>query len=329
MTQPSVMQVTGDDSGALYTIKLNEILSANTTLFAGTSAPANPVAHMIWQDTSVDPPREYRRNATNSGWVDLGRRGAATFYGNVSGSSATTDKLTTPRAISISGAGTGSTTFDGSANANIALTLANSGVAAGTYGSASKIPVLTVNAKGLITGVTLADNPTATGYVSSWNGRQGAVSLTSGDLAAFKVFEDYNTRSDTWGTGPIFSQDWGYIESPRTLISKNLLSEYGRGTYFIQVRWQCRESNLRRSRYFYWEVNDSLPHGVIDDGVGTSFQDWNVRMVYRDSGSSHLTTSDSFSGEILYYTGFTLRVIEETASADLQYLNLRIWKRTY
>ncbi|HCL3565855.1 hypothetical protein FA203_05130 [Pseudomonas aeruginosa] len=53
--------------------------------------------------------------------------------------------LSAVRTLSITGAGTGSAAFDGSANAAIALTLANSGVSAGTY---SKV---TVNAKGLVT----------------------------------------------------------------------------------------------------------------------------------------------------------------------------------
>lgn len=55
------------------------------------------------------------------------------------------EKLSTARNISISGAATGSTSFDGSADATIALTLANSGVTAGSYNK------VTVNAKGLIT----------------------------------------------------------------------------------------------------------------------------------------------------------------------------------
>ncbi|HBO3043121.1 TPA: phage tail protein [Pseudomonas aeruginosa] len=54
-------------------------------------------------------------------------------------------RLSALRTLSITGAGTGSAAFDGSANAAIALTLANSGVSAGTY---SKV---TVNAKGLVT----------------------------------------------------------------------------------------------------------------------------------------------------------------------------------
>ncbi|MDH1055582.1 C1q-like domain-containing protein [Aquipseudomonas alcaligenes] len=55
-------------------------------------------------------------------------------------------KLATARTLSISGAASGSTSFDGSANANIALTLADSGAVAGTY------PKVTINAKGLVTG---------------------------------------------------------------------------------------------------------------------------------------------------------------------------------
>ncbi len=63
-------------------------------------------------------------------------------------------KLETARTVSFFGAATGSFGYDGSANSSCILTLANSGVAASTYGSALKIPVITVNAKGLITGVS-------------------------------------------------------------------------------------------------------------------------------------------------------------------------------
>lgn len=54
-------------------------------------------------------------------------------------------RLATARTISITGAGTGGASFDGSADAAITLTLANSGAVAGTY------PKVTVNAKGLVT----------------------------------------------------------------------------------------------------------------------------------------------------------------------------------
>jgi hypothetical protein len=53
--------------------------------------------------------------------------------------------------------------FDGSANVSAAITLADSGVTANTYGSATAIPVVTVNAKGLVTGVTTANIATTLG----------------------------------------------------------------------------------------------------------------------------------------------------------------------
>lgn len=70
-------------------------------------------------------------------------------------------KLQTSRQISFFGAATGSFNFDGSKGKSCVLTLANSGAKAGTYGSTLKIPVITVNTKGLITTVTTQDIPTA------------------------------------------------------------------------------------------------------------------------------------------------------------------------
>ena len=55
-------------------------------------------------------------------------------------------KLATARTISVTGDATGSTSFDGSANKSIALTLANTGVTAGTYSAVA------VDAKGRVTG---------------------------------------------------------------------------------------------------------------------------------------------------------------------------------
>lgn len=70
---------------------------------------------------------------------------------------ASADKLTTGRTISVTGDATGtSAAFDGSANASINLTLANSGVEAGTF---TKV---TVDAKGRVTQgaqLTLSDIP--------------------------------------------------------------------------------------------------------------------------------------------------------------------------
>jgi phage-related tail fiber protein len=94
-------------------------------------------------------------------------------------------RLATARTLSITGAGTGSASFDGSANAAIELTLANSGATAGTY---TKV---TVNAKGLVTAgaaLAAADIPTL-----SWS------KITSGKpttLAGYGVTDAY-TKSQS------------------------------------------------------------------------------------------------------------------------------------
>ena len=68
----------------------------------------------------------------------------------------TADKLKTARTISLNGDATGSTTFDGSANKEISVTLSNTGVTAGTYNT------VTVDAKGRVTAATNTQNSQVT-----------------------------------------------------------------------------------------------------------------------------------------------------------------------
>jgi hypothetical protein len=68
--------------------------------------------------------------------------------GEAAGSVESAGKLTTARNIAMTGAATGSASFDGSKDIEIALALATSGVKAGTYNN------VTVNDKGLVTGAS-------------------------------------------------------------------------------------------------------------------------------------------------------------------------------
>jgi len=79
------------------------------------------------------------------------------FTGNLTGTADDADALSSAVTVALSGDATGSATFTNAGDtATIATTLADSGVSAGSYGSSSAIPVITVDAKGRVTAVSTA-----------------------------------------------------------------------------------------------------------------------------------------------------------------------------
>lgn len=82
----------------------------------------------------------------------------------------TADKLKTARTIALTGDATGSTTFDGSANRDISVTLANTGVTAGTYNN------VTVDTKGRV--VSASNIKTSVVSEITGNGTQTEFNIT-------------------------------------------------------------------------------------------------------------------------------------------------------
>ena len=141
-------------------------------------------------------------------------------------------KLKATRIISFSGGATGSFNFDGSGNSSCILTLANSGVVASTYGSSLKIPVLTVNAKGLITGVSeqqipIIDDLTTGGSTKLLSAGQGkvlndqafGVGQTWMDVFSSRVIG--TTYTNTTGK-PIMVVIWQAYDSAPSLYIDNI-----------------------------------------------------------------------------------------------------------
>ncbi len=132
--------------------------------FSGSVSPNNPRQGQQWWDSANQVMKVY----SNSNTWDL-----------VSDASATADRLSNARTIALTGAVSGSASFDGSTNIAIAATLNNTGVTAGNYTSAN----LTIGSDGRVlsasSGVT--GNAVATA-VNSFNTRIGNVTLTSGDV---------------------------------------------------------------------------------------------------------------------------------------------------
>lgn len=300
MTQPSVMQL-DNTSGAVFRTKLNEIISAHTTDFAGNTAPAAPVANMVWQDTSVDPPLFRRRNASNSAWDLMGSFSNEVYSGSCVGSSGSTAKLTTPRSIAVSGAATGSIGFDGSSNVTIPLTLADSGAAAGTYGNGTNVPVVVVNSKGLITGISTTPIIFPT-VVSTFNSRSGTVTLNTADVFGVLPSKTGNggkvlalnsaENGIQWiglgGGAPVevLSYAFNNSEADYTL---DLKTTYGRGFYKINVYETANSNNFFTFRV--WVTDAGMPDVVVNEDISPLAWFSKFKVAY---------ATDSESGENLY-----------------------------
>ena len=101
---------------------------------------------------------------------------AKSLYGNAN----TATIWQTARNIGVSGDATGIVSVDGSANANIPLTLVNTAVTAGDYGSVTQIPSITIDSKGRIT--RAANVSISTTLAIAGDGGTDSVALASDTL---------------------------------------------------------------------------------------------------------------------------------------------------
>ena len=175
---PGLVARTGNGTAAARTLSAS---GTGITVTNGDGAAGNP--------TVVS-------NATNANTAGTivardasGNFSAGTISAALSGNASTATALQTARTISLSGDSTGSVSFDGTTNAQINVTLANSGVGAGTYRS------VTVDAKGRVTAGT---NPTTlSGYgitdAQPLDADLTAIAALAGTTGFLK-----KTAADTW-----------------------------------------------------------------------------------------------------------------------------------
>lgn len=151
--------------------------------------------------------------------------GTKTFSTTIVGNIDTADKLKTSRSISITGDGSWSVNFDGSGNATSTFTLANSGVTANTYGSSSAIPVITVDAKGRVTGMTTQSISTSLGI----SGNTGSDTVTLGtDTLAFAGSGGLNAV--VTNNTVTFSSNATSSNTVSTLVSRDTSGNFSAGT---------------------------------------------------------------------------------------------------
>ena len=158
---------TGAASGTTFNGATAVTLSYNTigaSPLAGSTSltTVGTITTGVWNGTAIT--NSYLANSS------------ITINGNtVSLGGSTTITASTTSALTI-GTGLSGTSFNGSTPVTIAIS--NTGVSAGTYGSATSIPTLTVNAQGQITSIsTNALNSPA--YQGTWNASTNTPTLTS------------------------------------------------------------------------------------------------------------------------------------------------------
>lgn len=140
----------------------------------------------------------------------------ANVEGNLAGIANAANVLSTARTISATGDAAWSVSFDGSANATAALTLANTGVTATTYGTTTAVPTIAVDSKGRITS---ASNTNIAFPVTTVNSQSGTVVLTTSDIAEGSNQYFTSARAQASITGGASSVVTADLTASRALVS--------------------------------------------------------------------------------------------------------------
>ncbi|MEY3223623.1 MAG: Planktothrix phage PaV-LD, partial [Cyanobacteriota bacterium] len=141
-------------------------LTSNNTILTALNAASGTISSGLLP-SYVDDVLSYTNLAGFPGTGETGKiyvaedsnkvyRWSGSVYVEISSSATAGEalKLSTPRTIATTGDASYLVSFDGSANVTSAITLATVNSNVGSFGSASSIPAITVNAKGQVTAVS-------------------------------------------------------------------------------------------------------------------------------------------------------------------------------
>ena len=168
--------------------------------------------------TSTEP------TSTVSG-LTVGRL-VANITGTITGNASTASALQTARNITISGDASWTVSFDGSADVSSSLTLANSGVTAETYGSASSVAQVTFDAKGRATSASTVAIAITASQVTDFTAAVQAIIDGSGAVAnvgdgtntAYAVNHNLGSRDVIVQVFDNATYDTIYVDTVRTSV---------------------------------------------------------------------------------------------------------------
>jgi hypothetical protein len=212
----------------------------------------------------------------------------ANFEGNLAGTANAANQLSTARTIAASGDATWSVSFDGSANVSAALTLANTGVTATTYGTSTSVPTIAVDGKGRITS---ASNTNIAFPVTTVNGQAGTVVLTTSNVAegSNQYFTTARAQAAISGTAPI-SVASGVVS----------ISQAGGATngYLSSTDWNTFNNKLSTAT----AASTYVPYTGATGAVNLGAYDLAVQGLTIGKGNNALSNNSALGYQALFHT---------------------------
>lgn len=217
----------------------------------------------------------------------------------------TTANWGTARTLSFTGDATGSASVNGSVDVATALTLANSGVTAGTYGGNNSIPSITVDAKGRVTAVSTV-TPSGTYAISI----SGSSASTTGNAATATTLQTARTIALSGDvTGSVSFNGSANVTAAATLASSGVTAgTYTNATVTVDAKGRVTAASSGAGGNFLPLTGGTLTGGLAinyisptitfqDTDHNTGFVHVNSNLMYVLRGGINATTWTQVNGQ--------------------------------